>query len=346
LRKLEYSGNLGLKSNKIILKENKIIAIKNNFTTTLGIQHPIICGPMYPCSNPELIAAVSEAGAIGIIQPISLTFVHKYDFRTGIKFIRTLTSKPLGLNALIEKSSKRYQAKMQEWINIALEEDIRFFITSLGNPKWVVDQVHPFGGIVYHDVTEKKWAEKGLSAGVDGLIAVNNRAGGHAGVKTKEALFEELRGYGVPIICAGGIGTSEELQHALALGYQGVQMGTRFIASSECTASDAYKNAIVSAKENDIVLSEKITGIPVSVIMTPYIKSIGLKANAFTKLLLRLPKTKHWVRTFYTILSLFRFKKSLFDESPKKEFWQAGKSVEGIESILPVKNIIEKLTSN
>ncbi len=101
----------------------------DTFCQQLGIQHPIIGGPMYPCSNPELTAAVSEAGGIGILQPISLTYVHGHDYREGIQYMRRLTDRPLGMNALIEKSSKKYHQRMSEWIDIALEEGIRFFVT-------------------------------------------------------------------------------------------------------------------------------------------------------------------------------------------------------------------------
>ena len=96
---------------------------------------PIICGAMYPCSNPELVAAVSEAGGIGIVQPISLTYVHGHEFRAGLQLIRGLTSKPVGMNVLIEASSKAYLEQMRRWLDVALEEGIRFFVTSLGNPK-------------------------------------------------------------------------------------------------------------------------------------------------------------------------------------------------------------------
>ena len=102
------------------------------------IEVPIICGAMYPCSNPELVAAVSEAGGIGIVQPISLTYVHGHDYREGLRLIRRLTSKPIGMNALIEASSKNYHERMIRWVNVALEEGVRFFVTSLGNPRWVV----------------------------------------------------------------------------------------------------------------------------------------------------------------------------------------------------------------
>ena len=173
-------------------------------TAHAGIEVPLICGAMYPCSNPELVAAASEAGGIGIVQPVSLTYVHGYDFREGLRHMRRLTDKPLGMNALIEKASKKYHERMTEWIDIALEEGVRFFVTSLGKPRWVVDQVEPHGGVVYHDVTERKWALKGLESGVHGLVAVNRRAGGHAGPRSVEALLDEVGDLGVPVVCAGG----------------------------------------------------------------------------------------------------------------------------------------------
>ena len=102
------------------------------FTRHARVQVPLICGPMYPCSNPELIAAVSEAGALGVVQPLSLTYVHGYEYRAGLRHIRSLTKQPIGFNALIEASNKTYLDRMRQWIDIALEEGIRFFITSLG----------------------------------------------------------------------------------------------------------------------------------------------------------------------------------------------------------------------
>ena len=301
---------------------------------------PLICGAMYPCSNPELVAAVSEAGGIGILQPVSLTYVHGYDFREGLRLIKRLTSSPVGMNALIEKSSKRYHERMVEWIDIALEEGIRFFVTSLGKPRWVVDRVASVGGVVYHDVTERKWAEKGLESGVHGLIAVNRRAGGHAGPKGVRELIDELAPLGVPVVCAGGVGTPEGFAEALSLGYAGVQLGTRFIATEECTASDAYKRAIVEADEEDVVLSEKLTGVPVAVLNTPYIKRMGLKAGPLAKRLLRGRRTKHWMRLLYTIKSFWQLKRSLTDED--MEFWQAGKSVAGIRSIEPAGDLVAR----
>ncbi len=319
-------------------------AITTAFTKDTNIDVPLICGPMYPCSNLELVAAVSKAGGIGIVQPVSITFVHKQDFRQALRDIKALTDKPIGMNALIEKSSKRYHDKMVEWVDIALEEGVRFFITSLGNPKWVVDAVTPHGGIVYHDVTEAKWAEKALAGGAHGLIAVNGNAGGHAGAKTKEELFEELKGFGVPLVCAGGIGDEKQYLEAMKLGYDACQLGTRFIATKECSSSKIYKEAIVKADADDIVLSEKITGVPVSIINTGYIKEQGTKPGAIASWLLKHPKGKHWMRMFYTIRAAFQLRKSSYDEDAKKEFWQAGKSVAGIHKIESAGDIVKRFS--
>ncbi|WP_455218803.1 NAD(P)H-dependent flavin oxidoreductase [Kaarinaea lacus] len=313
----------------------------NQFTQQAGIELPIVCGAMYPCSNPELVAAVSEAGGLGIIQPVSLTYVHGHSFREGIRLMRRLTSRPLGMNALIERSSKKYHEKMVEWVDIALDEGVRFFITSFRKPNWVVERVHAAKGYVYHDVTERKWAIKGLEANVDGFIAVNNRAGGHAGRMSAQQLYEELAEFGLPILCAGGISTAEQFKQALELGYQGVQMGTRFIATKECNASEPYKKAILSASEDDIVLSERITGVPVSVIKTPYIERAGTTAGSIEKWLLNGNITKRWMRTFYALRSFRQLKNSSLDQSGKFDYWQAGKSVGGIHEIAAVADIME-----
>jgi nitronate monooxygenase len=312
-------------------------------TRHAGIEVPLLCGAMYPCSNPELVAAVSAAGGMGIVQPISLTYVHGHDFRKGLRLIRELAGgKPFGMNALIEASSKTYRERMERWVDTALEEGVRFFVTSLGNPKWVVERVHAVGGHVYHDVTERKWADKGLAAGVDGLIAVNRRAGGHAGGKGAEELIDELGDLGVPLVCAGGIGAEADFVHALELGYAGVQMGTRFIATTECRAADPYKQAIVDADEDDVVHTERITGVPVAVINTPYIQRMGLRAGPFARWMLRGRRRKHWMRTFYALKSLWQLKRASLDDSGSKDYWQAGKSVAGVDAVEPAGDVVRR----
>ena len=309
-------------------------------TRQLRIEVPVICGAMFPCSNPELVAAVSDAGGIGVIQPLSLTFVHGYDFSDGLALIRRLTAKPVGMNVLIEQSSRYYMDRMRRFVDLALEGGVRFFVTSLGNPRWVVERVQGAGGIVYHDVTERKWADKGLAGGVHGLIAVNNRAGGHAGGRSAEQLLEELSGYGVPLVCAGGIGDAAGFVAALRMGYAGVQLGTRFIATEECRAAPEYKQAIVDARESDIVLTERVTGVPLSVIRTPYVDRVGTRAGPLARWMLQHRRTKHFMRTVYALRSAWALKRSLMDGGGSTDYWQAGKSVAGIDAIVPAGRIV------
>jgi nitronate monooxygenase len=311
-------------------------------TRHAGIELPLICGAMFPCSNPELVAAVSDAGGIGIVQPISLTYVYGHDFREGLRYIRTLTTRPIGMNALIEQSSRTYRERMERWIDIALEEGIRFFVTSLGNPRWVAERVHAVGGVVYHDTTEPKWGAKGRDAGVDGLIGVNALAGGHPGGRTPATLLDELAPLGLPVVCAGGVGDARQYAAMMALGYAGVQMGTRFIASTECKASDAYKQAIIGADADDIVLSERITGVPVAVIRTPYVERMGTRAGALARWMLRHRRTKHLMRTIYALRSLWQLKRASLDESGERDYWQAGRSVAQIHEILPAAEIVRR----
>ncbi|MFO0617589.1 MAG: nitronate monooxygenase [Polyangiaceae bacterium] len=314
-------------------------------TRTLGIDVPLICGAMYPCSNPELVAAVSEAGGVGIVQPVSMIFVHRHDLRDGLRKIRRMTSKPIGFNAIIEASSKVLMDQMRRWIDVALEEGVRFFITALGKPSWVVDRVHAAGGTVYHDVTTRAWAERALDSGVDGFIAVNRRAGGHAGELSPEALFEAIAPLGKPVVCAGGVGAPSEFAKALRIGYAGVQMGTRFIATEECSAHADYKAAIVRAKADDVVLTEKISGVPVAVIRTPYVDAVGTKAGWLAKRLLQHPRAKHWVRSYYSMRSLWQLKQSNQRGAGYQQYFQAGKSVDGIDRVERAGDVVARFAA-
>ena len=312
-------------------------------TRDAGIRIPLICGAMYPCSNPELVAAVSEAGGIGIVQPISLVYVHGREFREGLREIRRLTTRPIGMNVILETSSKLYLDRMRRWVDESLEDGIRFFVTSLGNPRWVADLVHAAGGKVYHDVTEEKWARKAIDNGADGLIAVNDRAGGHAGRLSATQLFESLHGLGRPLVAAGGVGDAAGFATLLDMGYDGVQLGTRFIATTECSAHASYKQALVRARPEDIVLTERVTGVPLAVINTPHVQRIGTRAGPIARTLLRGRRTKHFMRTVYAIRSAIKLKHASLHGGSSSDYWQAGKSVEGIDAIEPAGMIVERL---
>ena len=318
--------------------------VSTRLTKDAGTEHPIICGAMYPCSNPELVAAAAEGGGLAIMQPVSLTYVHGWELREGIRYIRTLTDKPIGFNALIEKGSEKYLEKMNGWIDIALEEGIRFFVTSLGKPDWVCEKVHAYGGVVYHDVTNRKWAEKGKECGVDGLICVNDHAGGHLGDMSMGEIYEELRDMELPLICAGGIGSEKELNRALELGYDGVQMGTRFIATTECNTPEDYKSAIVDAGEEDITWTNRITGVPISVIKTPGFKQ---ENSWLMRRLLHSRFFKHKARMLLNTNSFIRLKylsrSKGKNTANKKKYYSAGKSVDTVHSIESATIIMQRL---
>ena len=188
-------------------------------------------------------------------------------------------------------------------------------------------------------MTTRIHAEKGVSCGVDGLICVNNRAGGHLGSDGMEKMYEDLKDLNLPLICAGGIGSEEELEKALSIGYEGVQMGTRFIATTECSSPEGYKDAIVNSKEEDIDWTVKLTGVPVSVIKTA---SYRRENSWFVRLLLS-GRFKHRTRWLLNFLSFQRWRKMAQGNKSSKEIWSAGKSVETIDSIESATVIMERL---
>lgn len=309
-------------------------SLKTRFTEDAKIQYPIIGGAMYPCSSPQLVAAVSAAGGIGIVQPISFTYVRHYDFRASLKLIQSITDKPFGLNIILMPG---YEDRLKNWLDIALEEGCRFVITSLGIPTWVVERVHAAGGVVYHDVIKREHAQKAIDVGVDGIIAVNNRAGGHLGPQSAEALFDELQDLGKPLICAGGVGDEHAFIAALKLGYDGVQMATRFIATFECDETDAYKQAIIHANESDIVVTNKMDSVPAAVILNEYAKAQGLQFGPVMSWLMQQGSLKKWIRAWIA----YRGGKKLAGTSEAR-WYSAGKSAGQIHEIESVAAIIQR----
>ena len=297
---------------------------------------------MYPCSNPELVAGVSKAGGIGIIQPVTLTYVCGYSMEEGLDYLKQLTHSRIGMNVIVENSSKKYQSIMEKWLEIALEAGIRFFVTSLGSPRWVVEKCHQKGGFVYHDVTSRKWALKAIEAGVDGLIAVNSRAGGHAGESDAASLYATLEDLRVPVIAAGGIASHRQYRQCLEMGYAGVQVGTCLIASEECSATIEYKQALCQATSQDIVRTQKISGVPVSVINTHYVQKVGTQVSWLTARLLKHPKLKHWIRRLLHLRAIPSLSRSSLQGY--RGYWQAGQSVDDIHQILPVAQILKNIS--
>ena len=315
------------------------------FLTDTGAETPIVCGPMFPGSNPELVAAVSEAGGFGVVQPVSMTRLYGHDFREGLRLIKNATTKPFGVNfTIFGGANKKYHEQMKKWMAISIEEGVKFFLTSLGKPHEIVKMAKEHGIKVYHDVPNKKvaWAMK--DAGVDGLNCINWRGGGQTGSQSAEQFAEELQDIGIPIICAGGISNSADIAQALKLGYAGVQLGTRFLATEECQITDSYKQAIINATEKDIVWTNKIAGNNSSVIKTDDIMRGGLRTGPIINFMLRRPKLKKYARMYLMSKGIKNYSKTAFDDSV--QFWQAGKGIDNIKSIASVEEVMRELKSD
>ena len=321
------------------------LSLTKRLLNDTGIKVPIFCGPMYPGSNPELVAAVSAAGGLGIVQPLSLTHLYGHDFREGLRLIKSLSgNNPFGVNFTI-LPNKKYQRMMDEWMDISISEGVKFFLTSLGKPDSIVTIARRHGIKVYHDVHNAELARRAVSAGVDGLNLLNSSMGGQTGSLSTDAFIFEVQKFNldVPLICAGGIGDEKAFSNALEMGYAGVQMGTRFLATNECKVTNSYKKAIVKAESTDIVLTNKLAGTESSVIRTPMIESGGLRTNSLISFFLKQPATKSFARLFLLQRAVNSYKKSAVDES--HEIWQAGKGVSGINAIEPVAEIMTRFAA-
>tara|TARA_B110000196_G_C21150826_1_gene669549 strand:+ start:889 stop:1854 length:966 start_codon:yes stop_codon:yes gene_type:complete len=310
------------------------------FLKDTGASIPVVCGPMYPGSNPELIAAVSEAGGFGVVQPLSLTSLYGHNFRKGLRLIKSLTDKPFGVNfTIFGGGNKKYHDNNKKWMDISIEEGVKFFLTSLGKPTEIVKIAKKNGIKVYHDIPNKKVALAMVDCGVDGLNCINWRAGGQTGIYSAEKFMEDLKDIKIPLICAGGIGDENDYKKALEMGYSGVQLGTRFLASKECIVTKSYKNAIVNSEEKDIVWTNKIAGNNSSVIKTKDIMRGGLRTGPIINFMLRRPKLKKYARMYLMSKGLKSYSKTAFDDSV--QFWQAGKGVGGIKSIESCADILK-----
>ena len=312
----------------------------NRLKGLLNIEHPIIMAPMFLVSNTKMLISAGNNGIAGAIPALNFRTIEA--FETAIKEIQSKTKGPIGVNLIVNKSNPKVDRQLEASVELGVD----FIITSLGSPKKVIEACKVKGIKVFCDVTDLKFAQKVETLGADAIIAVNNRAGGHAGELTPEELIPILaKNCSIPIISAGGVGSKDELDHILSLGASGVSVGSIFIASEESDVSDDYKNACVSYGKSDIVMSTKISGTPCTVINTPYVQKIGTTQNWFERLLSRNTKLKKWVKMFTFVKGMKSIEKAAFSAT-YKTVWCAGPTIEYTTSIRPVKSIIEDLIKN
>lgn len=294
---------------------------------------------MFLVSDEELVTAVAEGGGIGGTP--SLNWRSSDEFRKAVQRIKAATSKPFAVNLIVNQANRRQHPDL----DICAEEKVPLVITSLGNPKEAIRKMHQAGCKVFCDVTTLDYAKKVEDLGADGVIAVGAGAGGHPGPVSPLVLIPHLKRHlRIPVIAAGGVATGAQMAALLLLGASGVQIGTRFIASREAKVDSSYKNAILKAEPEDILLTWKISGTPAAVIRTPYIDRVGLELNPVEKLLYKYPQSKVWMKTLRYYLGSKALEKAAVGTT-WKEVWSAGQGVGMIEDILPAREIIEKLAT-
>lgn len=312
--------------------------IKTPFTEMFGCSSPLIAGPMFLVSDEYLVSAVSQAGAVGGMP--SLNWRTSDEFRTAVRAVKSRApGKPFAVNLIVNQANSRQHPDLE----ICAEEKVPLVITSLGNPKETIRRMHEAGCKVFCDITTLDYAKKVQDLGADGVIAVSSGAGGHAGPISPLVLVPYLKRHlQIPVVLAGGIATGEQMAAALILGAAAVQVGTRFIATTEAKVSEGYKKAVVDSEPEDIVLTEKISGTPASVIRTPYIDRVGLTLNPLERAMLKHPRTKKWMKMARAYLGSKALEKAA-SGTTWKEVWSAGQGVGLIEEIMGAAEVVEKM---
>ncbi|APY12533.1 2-nitropropane dioxygenase [Seonamhaeicola sp. S2-3] len=308
-------------------------------TELLKIKHPIIQAPMFLVSNVDMVTEAMKSGIAGCIPALNYRTLD--ELRLAIKTLKKekVEGGAFGFNLIVNKSNIKYKGQLE----VICEEGCDFIITSLGSPEETIKQAHKAGIKVFCDVVDLKFAKKVEALGADAIIAVNNEAGGHRGNISPKALITQLvANCNIPIISAGGVGCKADIDKMLSYGAAGVSVGSPFIASVEAQVTNEYKQACVDYGAKDIVMTERISGTPCTVINTPYVKKIGTKATWIENLLNKNRKLKKWVKMIRFSIGM-NATKNAATKATYKTVWVAGPSIEHTKAILPTKEIVKKL---
>lgn len=293
---------------------------------------PVIAAPMFLISGPELVIEACKAGIVGTFPALNQRSSEGFEewliqIKEALDAFEKETGKkaaPFGVNLIVHDSNPRLRADLQ----LCVKHKVPLVITSLGAVSQVVDAVHSYGGLVYHDIIKKRHAEKAAEAGVDGLILVSAGAGGHAGTINPMSLIAEVRKiYDKTLILSGCISTGRDVAAALQMGADLAYMGTRFINTKESKAPGAYQEMIQDAGASDVVYTAAISGVPAN-FLGPSLKAAGLSEEDLKK------------------GRKIDFGKELDTEAKAwKTIWSAGQGVTTIDDVLPVHELVARLKS-
>lgn len=310
--------------------------MKTALTELLGIELPIIMAPMFLVTNTDMIVAAAENGMAGCIP--ALNFRTLEELEAGIKNIKSRTNKPFGVNIIVNKSNPLAQKQLHKCLDLG----VNFFITSLGSPEEVIKESHKHGVKVFCDVIDEVYAKKVEGLGADGVIAVNSGAGGHLGNIPASILVPALKTVcKIPVISAGGVGTGAGIVSMLALGADGLSIGSPFIATTESGVSQEYKEACVKYNAEDIVVTTKLSGSRCTVINTPYLQKVGTEQNPLESLLNKNKQLKKYAKMLTYYKGMKMIEKAAFSAT-YKTIWVAGTSIEFSKKIEPIKNVVDR----
>ena len=321
-----------------------MMTIENDITELLNIKFPMIMAPMFLVSNEGMLKAAMDNGIMGAFP--SLNYRKDVELTTILnnlnEYKRTppIKSGSYGINLIVQKTNIYYENHLK----ICADKKVPFYITSLGNPKEVIDAAHSYGAKVFCDVINLKHAEKAASVSCDGFIAVGQGAGGHAGPYPLHILIPALKRNfpHIPVIASGGIANGYGIASVMMAGASGISIGTRFIASDEAKVSQEYKDAIVNSGMDDIVMSSRISGTPSSIINTPYARKIGTKQNFIERYLSNHRATKKYFKMLVQLRGMKKLEQAIIPGN-YNNLWEAGQSVEMINDIKPCAEIIKRM---
>ena len=313
---------------------------KTSLTQLLNIKYPIIMAPMFLVTNTKMMIEALNSEIAACIP--ALNYRTDEELRNAIKEIREKTnSTALGINLIVNKSNIKLKKQLQSCLDL----EVDFIITSLGSPKEIIQKCKAKGIKVFCDVINLEMALKVQDLNADGIIAVNNSAGGHLGKLSATEIINQFKDeINIPVISAGGVGTKAGIAEKIDMGFSGVSIGSPFIACEEADISQEYKNACVDYGKEDIVISTKISGSPCTVINTPYVQKVGTQQNWLESVLSKNKKLKKWVKMITFFKGMKSVEKAAFS-STYKTVWCAGPSIEYTKEILPTKEIIKRLTT-
>ncbi len=294
-------------------------------TLRKNLRFPAIAAPMFLVSGPELVIATCKAGMIGTFPALNQRSTDGYvEWLDQIKAARGPDDAAYGVNLIVHGTNTR----LMDDLKVTVAHKVPLVITSLGAVKDVVDAVHSYGGIVFHDIINARHAQKAAEAGVDGLILVSAGAGGHAGNQHPFALINEIRSFFKgTLILSGALSTGQDVAAALMAGADLGYMGTRFIATEEARADAAYKQMLIDTTAKDITYTDAISGINAN-FLTPSLVNNGLDPNAAKD-------PKHKIDMAHELNS---------DAKAWKTIWSAGQGVGSIHEVMPVAELVEQLS--